>query len=98
MHCAVLAACAQLVEDQIEVARRILEDAADQQPWWVRSAYLRGSLWEGATSGADGFELSNMAYSDEDSDTSSDEEEDNGCSCEFCIATRIGSDSEARAT
>ena len=60
--CVALAYYAQLVEDQIEVARKTLEEAADRQPWWVRTAYLRGSLWEGAASEA---EMSNL-YSDDD--------------------------------
>jgi hypothetical protein len=85
----------QLVHDQIEVARRSLEEAADRQPWWVRTAYLRGSLWEGAIPGAHDLNL-NFPYSDdsldEDSDTSSDEEDGDGnCDCEFCVATRIAS-------
>ena len=75
--------------DQVEVARRTLEEAADRQPWWVRTAYLRGTLWEGAAAGTD---IDNYPYSDddEDSDTSSDEEEDGeNCNCDFCVATRM---------
>ena len=87
---AVICFCLQLVHDQIEVARRSIEEVADRQPWWVRTAYLRGSLWEGATPGADDLDL-NYPYSDddldEDSDTSSNEEEGGGnCDCEFCVA------------
>jgi hypothetical protein len=91
--CSVICFYYQLVHDQIEVARRSVEEAADRQPWWVRTAFLRGSLWEGATPGLDNLDL-NYPYSDddldEDSDTSSDEEEGGGnCDCEFCVATRM---------
>ena len=77
--------------DQVEVSRRTLEEAADRQPWWVRTAYLRGTLWDGAAAGTD-IDMDSYPYSDddEDSDTSSDEEEDGeNCNCDFCVATRM---------
>ena len=77
------------MRDQVEVARRTVEEAADRQPWWVRTAHLRGTLWNYA-----GSMQAPPFYSDEDnedSDTSSDEEEGGiNCNCDFCTATRMG--------